>query len=428
MTFGVLGRRGGWVCPLVLPTAMACAAEGGGGTAGTAVVRDSAGITIVENLVADPAGIPRWSIDTIPRLSIGVDSGDAAYEFARIGGVYRLPNGMILVLHGPGESAYEFRFFDSTGKHIATHGRRGEGPGDFRSIAFVGSAGGDTVVAVDFPNSRLNWVSATAGYLRSTRVDHDRFRELIDEDASGMLEDVVPLGDSLLAVKANRPIPGATYLFQQSNSFGLVDLAAGRATRLAQYDEPGVKSIRLSTRTYNFMESGGRPVHVVDRQRGRICAGRTSVTEISCLDADGTRWRIRWRTDTLPFTDEDRRQSEENIRASFTRQRYTEADVQKLFAARGWPEHHLPFSVLQLDTDGNLWIFEPVLDDQKTRRSRFRVLDPDGKLIAFADSLPTRLALGRRSHIGTTDVVLAYETAEGIPAVGVFAIDKRGRR
>jgi hypothetical protein len=384
---------------------------------------------IVENLVAEPEGIPRWSIDTVPRLSIGVDSGDAAYELARIGSVYRLENGMILVLQGPGESAYEFRFFDSTGTHIATYGRRGDGPGDFRSINFAASVGGDTVIAVDYPNSRINWVSATAGYLRSSRVDQDRLRELRGEDASGTVGNIVPLGDSLFAVEGPRRVVGATSPFQRSTSFELVDLAAGHATRLAQYDEPGATTVRLSTGTINFSESrAGEPVHVVDRPRRRICAGHSSVTEILCVDADGRQRRIRWRTDVLPFTDEDRRQSEESLRAGILR-RNTEADVQKVIAARGWPEHHRPFTAIRLDAGGNFWIFEPVLDEQKKRRSRFRILDPDGKLIAFADSLPAPYAfLGGRAHIGVTDVVLAYETPEGIPAVGVFAIDKRGRR
>src|SRR5690349_14962071 len=95
-----------------------------------ATVRDSAGVTIVENAVVEPAGIPTWRIDTVPAVTIGKTSGESAYEFGTIGGLRRMPNGMVVVLTGQGESAFEFRFFDSTGTHVVTHGKRGQGPGD----------------------------------------------------------------------------------------------------------------------------------------------------------------------------------------------------------------------------------------------------------------------------------------------------------
>src|SRR5688500_5612796 len=106
-------------CLAIALGAAACNADSSAGkSAGDAIsVRDSAGVTIVENTEAEPAGVARWVVDSTPSVTIGVSMGDSAYELSSVGGVRRLPNGMIVVLNGKGESKFEFRFYDSAGKH-----------------------------------------------------------------------------------------------------------------------------------------------------------------------------------------------------------------------------------------------------------------------------------------------------------------------
>ena len=391
-----------------------------------AIVRDSAGITIVENRTVDPGGLPRWSVDTTPALTIGTGAGDPAYELARIGGIERLPNGMIVVLNGPGEAAYEFRFYDSTGKHVATHGRRGQGPGEYRWISFVGSVGGDTVIGVDFPNERLNWVSASNGHLRSVRFGESGFRKILGEDATGTLETVVPLGDSLYAVKAfheNIEVPGGP----RSATFHLVNLAADTSADLPPYPEPPLKLVMLDGR-----ESAIAPIkapvtaHVVDRARRRICAATSAAAEIACVDAEGRRFRIRWAYDTLPYTAEDRRGDEDRYREMRRGRRGgDEAELNRILATVVWPRYQDVFTALQLDTDGNFWILEYTRDDAGQRVSRFRILDPEGRLIAFADPLPMRnVGLINDMKIERNTVLRAIEDSNGIPMIGVFRIRK----
>lgn len=390
---------------------------------------DSAGFTIAENTDIDPAGVATWSVDTAPSITIGVSMGDSAYELTSIGGVRQLPNGMIVVLNGQGEAAFEFRFYDSTGKHIATHGRRGQGPGEYRWINFFGPAGGDTVIGVDFPNGRLNWVSASAGYLRSTRLDENRIKKLLGDDASGTIEGMVPLGDSLYAVKAFRHVPGAASPARLGTSFHIVDLAANTTSDLVRYDDPPLKVVQLSSGPTHLWPMGaGNSVHVVDRARRRICAANSSAPEISCIDSHGKRLSIRWRSETVPYTDDDRRAYEASFRKTrLTSRRTTAADVEAMLAATDWPERHNPFTVLQIDAEGNFWILEYALDEWQRRDSRFRVLDPEGRHIAFADPFPARNAgLGSTVHIGTSSVLRVFEDADGVPMVGVFRIRKPG--
>jgi hypothetical protein len=415
------GAAVAFVAPLVLA---ACEIDRMG--AAGAVVRDSAGITIVENPVAEPADIARWTVDTTPFRTIGVAMGDSAYEFASIGGVRQLPDGKILVLNGRGESAFEFRFFDSTGTHLATHGRRGEGPGEYRWVNYFGPAGGDTVIAVDFPNSRINWISASTGYLRSSRLDETGFKKVLGEDAYGVIETMVPLGDSVYAVKAFRRMPNATSPFERGTSYHIVDLQRGTAHEVARYAGIPAQRLRLAGGNVSISPlDAGQPVHVVDVPRYRVCAGNTSATALTCVDRDGKRRSIRWTADRVPYTDEDRRLYEERVRATWSRPGAASTDANEIIAATQRPEHHTPFVTLQVDTEGNLWILEPVLAGEGKRAARYRVFDPDGELIAFADSFPARnTGLGSQVHIGSTTVARVIRDADDVQLVGLFRIRK----
>jgi hypothetical protein len=91
------------------------------------VVRDSAGIRIVENHLPGGAA-PIYAELGAPDLEIGVVDGDPAYSFTNVVGVRALPDGGFLVAEGP---ARELRLFDGNGRHVRSIGRAGDGPGEF---------------------------------------------------------------------------------------------------------------------------------------------------------------------------------------------------------------------------------------------------------------------------------------------------------
>jgi hypothetical protein len=409
--------------------ATACETRGSDDEANDApVIRDSSGVRIVDNSDVDPAGIPHWSIDTTPSVTIGTTAGDPAHEFGSVSGVRQLPNGMIVLLTGQGEAAFEFRFFDSTGKHIATHGRRGQGPGEYRWVNFFGTTGGDTLIAVDFPNKRLNWLSVSQGYLRSVMLDETAFKKVLGDDASGLVELMVPLGDSLYAIHAFRETPGTGGQLQSGRSFHLLDLEAGKSVDLLRHDDPPAKQIQLSTGpSVVWPVNAPSPSHVVDRERGRICAGVSSTPEISCVDTAGRRIRMRWRAEMVPYTADDRRLYEERLRNSRRGSRFgAPQDLEKIIAAAEFPERHNAFTALQTDTEGNFWILEYTLDASGARKSRFRVLDPEGRHVAFADAFPIR-TFGHDAtvHIGERAVARRFENADGAEIIGLFTIRRQ---
>lgn len=118
-----------------------CGGERGSASAGEAWprVRDSSGITIVENQGLD-AKVERWTLDSGPSVVIGAEDKGPDYLLGPIEQVTFLPGGKILVTESaPGATAGKlnhvvFRIFDSTGRFLRRFGRVGDGPGEFDRI------------------------------------------------------------------------------------------------------------------------------------------------------------------------------------------------------------------------------------------------------------------------------------------------------
>ena len=107
-------------------------------------MRDSAGITIVENTR------PTWSAAQVlrlassPALVIGTRA-EAPYELSRVAGTVQLTDGRIVIADG---ASLELRFFDATGTFIRSVGRSGDGPGEFRRMERLVRLPGDTLAVV----------------------------------------------------------------------------------------------------------------------------------------------------------------------------------------------------------------------------------------------------------------------------------------
>ncbi len=107
-------------------------------------VRDSAGVRIVESPDPPVGSRLAWQVASAPAVTIGRTDGDPPYLLDDVRDAARLPDGRIVVADG---GSNELRVFDAFGVHTATWRRRGEGPGEFTSLAGVGPWPGDSLVA-----------------------------------------------------------------------------------------------------------------------------------------------------------------------------------------------------------------------------------------------------------------------------------------
>lgn len=92
-----------------------------------------------------------------------IDGG--ARDFSIITNLFVAPNGTIVVNESPDR---RFRFFDASGRQVATAGRRGQGPGEFESLSIV-YAGfkGDTFWVYPHRSRRISYFTSSGRFVRS---------------------------------------------------------------------------------------------------------------------------------------------------------------------------------------------------------------------------------------------------------------------
>lgn len=133
----------GRACCVVLLILAACDVPAPATRIGT----DSA--PIVESIESLWGSVRR--LESEPLLAIGAESGGGPDMFAGLSNARFLSSGRI----GVGDSqADRIQVFDSLGNHVATLGRPGEGPGEFRDLGRIYPHPGDSVAGFDFGLSR----------------------------------------------------------------------------------------------------------------------------------------------------------------------------------------------------------------------------------------------------------------------------------
>jgi hypothetical protein len=101
---------------------------------------------------------PLWREGEAPRaaatplVSIGSGTGDANYEFGEINGATRLADGRIIVADG---QLAALMVYDAQGAFVARAGRRGQGPGEFRTVTELYRGAGDTLWVYDLNGRRI---------------------------------------------------------------------------------------------------------------------------------------------------------------------------------------------------------------------------------------------------------------------------------
>lgn len=149
-------------------------------------VRDSAGVTIVENF-----GPPLWREGEEwalrETLRIGTVEGEPEYQFGQITNFIRMTDGRIVVSDG---MAHRVRFYSPDGLHLRTVGKTGPGPKEFGEGALtIMRSYGDTVLVGDWANMQVHRLAPNGDWLGSfsTRPEGGRFLRGWDSAPSGLV-------------------------------------------------------------------------------------------------------------------------------------------------------------------------------------------------------------------------------------------------
>ena len=326
--------------------------------------RDSAGIEI---LTTDPSrSDATCTLGDEPIFRVGNDESDEATWFSTVRGVGRLSDGSVAVLD---RLSAEIRIFDANGRHVRSMGRRGEGPGEFRSAWKLWVLPGDTLWAGDYRPWRYNVFTADGEWVRAVEMQPP----YINPSRRG---GVLDTGVSITTIDKR----AETRDYQVPDTVE-VEIHGRDGQRLATLDRI-LHTVYGPIGMYQIFTPSG----VIEAKGHTIALGRTTDAEVRLLDdelrlrrivrwsvsgRDVTRADVRaWRDDYLeraagsPFQDETAIAVERN-----------EVPAADVFPA---------FSAVEIGRDGRVWI----LPYQRPRAEppRWMGFDADGRFLCHLDN------------------------------------------
>jgi len=352
-----------FACVLLLA---ACGDATPASTAAEPVVRDSAGITIVENIDPQWGDGEAWRLSKEPVLEIGMVEGPEAYEFARITGATRLEENIIALLDGV---TAEIRFFDADGAHLRTVGGEGAGPGELSHPTGLRRIGGDSLVVFEQGAMRISIFDQEGTFARSARL------ELTDAGKLPFAQNAFSDGGLLTLLSEARPPETQPGRFRDSVTFARCD-PEGR------YDRVIARSLGQEFMVHEFagrsraelVPFGAAYARAIGREELHIAD--TGQYEVHTRSAYGELRRIvRSQSPRRPVERKDvdllRRERMAGVGEA------TRARIEAVFRAVEIPDSMPMISTMLVDGAENLWVQRYMVpsDDHQ----RWDVFDPRGR-------------------------------------------------
>lgn len=153
---------------------LAAGCADGGRDAPVVVVRDSAGVTIVENGPLE--ALPTFEADPDAIVGVGVLEGDPNLQLHRVRGGLVTPGGGLVVLNA---GSAEVRWYDAEGRFQRAQGRPGEGPGEYGSPDQIFVYRGDSLAVWDDRLRRLTVLGPDGSYARDLTPTGDLARATV---------------------------------------------------------------------------------------------------------------------------------------------------------------------------------------------------------------------------------------------------------
>lgn len=372
-----------------------------------AVVRDSAGITIVEN----PGPIWRagegWRLSEEPVLEIGEDEGEDAYQLFRVSNVVRLHDGRV-ALGNAGTD--EVRFYRPDGTYIRSVGREGGGPGEFRSLSGPYPYH-DSLAVYDRGNQRMAILGPDGGWVRS-------FSTTAPGGASSAAL-VAPFEDGTVA----GPL---IVMFTAGASASRVSRDSSVHVRFTM-DGELLDTLGVFQGSEWFVRQTGTGMGVMSLAMGKrihtavhgtaIYVGETDSYEVRRYESDGRLVRIIHRDlPVRPVTPQDiARYKEEQLEQAEAQWRSFQ---EEMLNAMPFPSTMPAHGSIAVDAEGNLWVAAFRASNREPHL--WTVFDPDGRMLGDV-TLPDRF---RVTDMGPDYVLGVWRDEFDVERVRMFRLVK----
>jgi hypothetical protein len=401
---------------------------GSGNGTGSAVTRDSAGISIVENSGGQWAAGKGWVVVDSPSVDLGGPGGEPSSEVDGVAGPVRLTDGRFAIANG---GTKEVRIYSATGKHEVSSGREGSGPGEFRMLAGIWSGPGDSLLVFDAMAQRLSVLGPDGTFGRTFRLGGGAGPAL---PTNGRFEFALPQGWS-----ADGSVVGVSQVFAINSaseaayrdSVWMYRYGADGVVRDTLGRFPGIEMAQMkltiqgqSISAPNPVPLGKQSVSVVGGTRFYIALNNSS--EIEVRDLEGKLLSlIRLGTKPTPITPADielhRKETIEATESAPQVRNLPQELKDQITAgirAAQYPATLPFFSSLHLDADQNLWAHE--VTRPAVKEQQFAVLDPGGRLLGRV-TMPARFSL---TGVGRDIVYGVWKDQEDVEHLRVYPLRK----
>ena len=370
-------------------------------------MRDSAGVTIVENGRPPLDSRLGWRVGETPAVTIGTTEGDPAYELFRAYDAMRLSDGRIVVANA---GSGELRVFDSGGVHLESWGGHGDGPGEFGAMAPASLEpwAGDSLMAREPFQRRLSIFSARGTFGRAFRL----------EGGYGSAVDQLPDGRILAQTLASYSggTPGTSELTRPDLQYGILEADGSVHRDLGSY--PGSERYVVTTaegmrvRRYPFARNAfafvwGDLAVIGTNDRYEIRAYRTdgSLARIVSRDHEA---RAPTRADLRDYV---ARQNPGQPEAGVILDAVAEMPLVEAFPA---------FGRVFVDWLDHLWVEEYRLPGEDHRL--WTVFDPEGRVLGLVE-MPGGFSV---TEIGADYILATREDELEIEYVESWPLDRSG--
>ena len=403
-------------------------------------VRDSAGITIIENRAPlwQPGGA--WRFAASPSVQIGQVDGDSSLLLTNIRAATRLSDGRVAVAQ-----TGHVRYFGPDGRFLRYVGRAGRGPGEFVSpptqlrVLSGDSLGATSVYAPEFV------FDGSGTFVRSIRFDADSLstathmvgRATMIADGTRILtifertptpkpppgivrsrETYVRFDPVTLRRDTLGTFPGAERVGQPEGQraapaarpYSRSTMFAGGGDRLYIADSDGNAFHVFSTATWPSPSPMTRPGSGIPMQLRAIV--RKPVTLEPVTAADRSAWIERARA---PFSS---MQGQAATARNPERMQMERDYLEQSLANANWPATKPAFAALVADRVGNLWIQDHARFGEALR---YTVIDREGRWLGAVTAPPGVTVL----EIGADYMLGVWKNPDDVEFLRVYPLIKR---
>jgi len=352
-------------------------------------VRDSVGITIVDNF-GTPLWAPgeEWSLSQV--LKIGSIGDDPDYAFGAVGVVALLSDGRIVVADG---IARHLKFFQADGSYERTVGRAGSGPGEFGDLSGILVLPGDTLLVADWQNQRVSRIGPQGTWLGSLRVPReDGFPWHMEIGPSGMIATIL---DVYFLLIGDQPLP--TAVVQLDPAFSVADTLLLLPPEGFYSRAGGEPRFRYHSGSPDFcLRSNGGPV-----------SGHGERYELRLHSDEGVLERIiRLSRPRVPFTDQDQAVVLGRVAAVFTERGRPPGAIAQRQSRTRFESTYPAFGSIHCGPGGSVWLqrlrpWSSLAEDELARMGiagtpptapEFDVFDASGRFMGVVQ-VPSRFQL-----------------------------------